>query len=75
MKFSLKPCLKSLLYLSNQCCEILQKYIKPKTKKGNKVVKNDFTKAVSQDFSKTKKKKKNIFLKIGKKLKRAEIEK
>lgn len=73
MKFSLKPCLKSLLYLSNQCCEILQKYIKPKTKKGNKVVKNDFTKAVSQDFSKTKKK--TIFLKIGKKLKRSEIEK
>lgn len=72
MKFSLKPCLKSLLYLSNQCCEILQKYIKPKTKKGNKVVKNDFTKAVSQDFFKTKK---NIFFKIGKKLKWSEIEK
>lgn len=60
MKFSLKPCLKSLLYLSNQCCEILQKYIKPKTG-GNKVVKNDFTKAVSQDFSKTKKKQKHFF--------------
>lgn len=65
MKFSLKPCLKSLLYLSNQCCEIHQKYITPKTKQGNKVVKNDFSKVVSQDFSKTKRK--NSFLKMGEK--------
>lgn len=71
MKFSLKPCLKSSLYSSNQCCEIW-KHVKLKTEQNYKVVKYDFL-AAGQDFSKPKRKK--LFFKNRKKIKWSEIEK